>query len=338
MMFCAECRDEVAPQVVRRDEIYQVRGEEIPVLCHVAVCPVCKNDIVDESLEERNLELAFGEYRRHHNLLRPEEIRTIRERYGLSQRTLARVLGWGDITIHRYETGALQDNAHEEVLRLIADPKNMRAVVARNADALAPDVSHRLSERIEELASGSAEQEYQTILELVMSSGAPSLANGFRRLDLGNLQEMVLYFAATVQNAFKTKLNKLLWYSDFYNYSNTARSISGATYMAATHGPVPKQYALLLGDMERRELIQLEEIEFDSGASGEMVRRLREFMPAGFSDDELSSMKHVADTFRDETSKQVRDLSHEEHAYKETFKEGCEWQEIPYSLSDTLSI
>lgn len=337
-MFCAECREEVTPRIVRRNEIYRVRGEEVLVACQVAVCPVCENDMVDEILEERNLEMAFAEHRQRHNLLRPEEIKAIRERYGLSQRALARVLGWGDITIHRYETGAVQDNAHEEVLRLIADPKNMQAVAARNVDALTPDASRQLGRKIEELSAGIAEQEYQTVLESVMSSGGPSSKNGFRRLDLENLQEMVLFFAASVQNAFKTKLNKLLWYSDFHNYKRTARSISGATYLAATHGPVPKQYALLLGEMERRELVQLEEIEFDSGASGDLVKALRSFERERFSDDELDSMEYVAAKFRDETSKQIRDLSHKERAYTETYEEAREWQEIAYSLADTLSI
>lgn len=35
----------------------------------------------------------------------PEEIKKIREQYGLSQRSFAKLLNWGDKTICRYENG-----------------------------------------------------------------------------------------------------------------------------------------------------------------------------------------------------------------------------------------
>jgi hypothetical protein len=39
--------------------------------------------------------------------------------YGLSQTTFSRWLGWGDITVHRYESGSPQDSAHNETLMLL---------------------------------------------------------------------------------------------------------------------------------------------------------------------------------------------------------------------------
>ena len=37
-------------------------------------------------------------------------------------------------------------------------------------------------------------------------------------------------------------MNKLLFYSDFLNFKNTAYSISGANYMAHNYGPVPVRF------------------------------------------------------------------------------------------------
>jgi len=44
-------------------------------------------------------------------MLSPYEIRELRKRYGLTQKELSLLLGWGSVTMSRYENGALQDVA-----------------------------------------------------------------------------------------------------------------------------------------------------------------------------------------------------------------------------------
>lgn len=58
-------------------------------------------------------------------LLQPEEIRSIRSMYGMSQETFARVLGMGTKTIARYENGSLQDEAQNNLIFLMRNKKNM---------------------------------------------------------------------------------------------------------------------------------------------------------------------------------------------------------------------
>lgn len=77
-------------------------------------------------------------YRQRHGLLLPREIRQLRRRYHLSQRSLAELLGLGLATIPRYESGALQDDAHDSLLRCFADPKNAREMAARNRNHVSP--------------------------------------------------------------------------------------------------------------------------------------------------------------------------------------------------------
>ena len=61
--------------------------------------------------KKRNSKLHIENIGRGKGFLQPEEIEKIRKQYGLSQKNFARLLGWGDITIHRYESGAIQDDA-----------------------------------------------------------------------------------------------------------------------------------------------------------------------------------------------------------------------------------
>ena len=90
--FCINCRSSVAATIEARRETFPVRGEDIEVETQVAVCPECGEDLSIEELDILALEKAFTEYRRRHGLLSPEEIRQIREKYGLSQRAFALVM------------------------------------------------------------------------------------------------------------------------------------------------------------------------------------------------------------------------------------------------------
>ena len=100
------------------------------------VCAECGEELFNEELDSATLINAYNEYRRRHKLLLPEEIRKIREQYGLSQRSFAKLLNWGDKTIRRYENGAVQDRAHNSLLLFLREPENMRTYLTENEVAL----------------------------------------------------------------------------------------------------------------------------------------------------------------------------------------------------------
>ena len=61
-------------------------------------------------------------YRKKHGLLSADEIRALRERFGLTQSELARLLHLGANTISRWESGRnVQTEAMEMLLRLLRD-------------------------------------------------------------------------------------------------------------------------------------------------------------------------------------------------------------------------
>ncbi|MBW2261115.1 MAG: type II toxin-antitoxin system MqsA family antitoxin [Deltaproteobacteria bacterium] len=100
-----------------------VNGEKIavPDASHLR-CPKCGERILrfDEARHLR--ESALEIYRRRHALLTADEIRSMRERLGLSQASLARLLRLGGNTISRWESGRnVQSGAMDVLLRLIRD-------------------------------------------------------------------------------------------------------------------------------------------------------------------------------------------------------------------------
>ena len=85
-------------------------------------CDKC-DDFVEYNIvekEEENQEKAFNIYRDKNNILYPEKIKEIRDKYGLTQKEMSKLLGWKDITYQRYENGSLPEQEHNEQLLLIA--------------------------------------------------------------------------------------------------------------------------------------------------------------------------------------------------------------------------
>src|SRR5262245_15507580 len=87
---------------------------EIPALT-VPRCSHCGRISIDDAADQQ-ISAAF---RREARLLTPEEIRQGREKLGLTQKQLANLLGVGEATVSRWETGAqIQQRAMDRFLRL----------------------------------------------------------------------------------------------------------------------------------------------------------------------------------------------------------------------------
>ncbi|QPM68153.1 type II TA system antitoxin MqsA family protein [Atribacter laminatus] len=98
-----------------------MKGEPIEVLAQVAVCPQCNQDLYDDELDSQTQQSIFNQYRQKHGLLTSEEILRIREKYKLSQKAFSRLLGFGEVTIHRYELGSIQEKTHDLLIRQAED-------------------------------------------------------------------------------------------------------------------------------------------------------------------------------------------------------------------------
>lgn len=149
--FCPVCGIEQETEIIEKEEASNVRGDEIKALARIRVCSVCGEELFDEELEEGNIKKVYDIYRKKHGILLPEEIRNIRESYGLSQRAFAKLLGIGEASIARYETGALPEKSLSNLLMLLKDPKNMEKLLEKNEDVLSQREKARLIRRIEEM-------------------------------------------------------------------------------------------------------------------------------------------------------------------------------------------
>lgn len=337
--ICESCGPVADTRVERRTETYPVKGEEISVLTNVRVCARCGQSVYDRELDSENIGAAYDLYRRNHNIISPVEIRAMREKYGLSQRSLGTLLGWGEITIHRYENGNLPDEAHNQVLQFIEDPFNMEYMMETYGHRLNQAAHQRVSSRLTELLSEGASEKVVRVLTQSAGRKTVDVFTGFREFRPEILMEMVVFYADRARGILKTKLNKLLWYADFVHFREHAVSISGATYVHLPYGPVPDNYGVYLASMCTNETLMIKEIDFGPNLQGEHIvgeqliatrEPLVEILPPSGA----AVLESVYAYFEHMGSKEISKLSHEEDGYVNT-QNG---ERISYEYADRLKV
>jgi len=334
-VYCPTCDMDSEASIISKEEVFNVKGEDIVVKSSVLVCDKCKQDIFDEELDEKNLELAYTEYRKRHNLLSPKQIKEIREKYNLSQRALGRLLEWGEITVNRYENGAIQDAPHNDILKFISNPENMLEIYEKNNHLLPSNVRTGLKNRIDELLKEDAEPHFRISLErYLLSNKTIDTFSGYKQFDMAKMMNMILFITESLDGVFVTKINKLLWYMDFLYFKESSVSISGSRYIRLPYGPIPEGYDLIIGVMMNEKLLEKEEITFEKGRVGVKLKALFSYDTNCFSDTELRVMNFIIDHFKDYTCGQISEYSHKEKPYEKT----AENEKISYELSSELSL
>lgn len=317
--YCDKCGREVETKVITKKEAYDVCGESIEVDAQVLVCAYCGEEFYCEELDNETLVRAYNEFRRRHKLLLPEEIKKIREQYDLSQRSFAKLLNWGDKTICRYENGSIQDKAHNSLLLFLREPENMRIYLTENEVALSTRQLNKLLETVDRIEQNAEYRSSNRRFFNVFFSQMPCEENGFRAFDYDKLCAMVLFFANKSSELLKTKLMKLLNYSDMIFYKENGISISGVRYAHLPYGPVPENFDLLLGTMEADHIAHIE-VFYDNGYEKHQVIPEEDMPPGVLSDEELAVMERIYDKFASFGSVEISNYSHKEKGYIATKK------------------
>ena len=316
MKYCEACGKDVETKVIMKKENYNVCGDDIEVEAQILVCAECGEELFCEEFDSETLIHAYNEYRSRHKLLFPEEIKSIREKYGLSQRSFSKLLNWGDKTICRYENGSIQDRAHNSLLLFLREPENMRTYLTENEILLEERQRKKLFDTIEKLEKNDKYQAEKRLFDVFFSQ-EPCEENGFKAFDYEKLCAMVLFFAHRNKELLKTKLMKLLNYSDMIFYKENGISISGVRYAHLPYGPVPENFDILLGTMAADQIIHIE-IVYDGGYEKHQVIADSNFFENVLSEKEVAVLEKVYEKFKNFGSADISNYSHKEKGYKFT--------------------
>lgn len=127
-----------------------------------------------------------------------------------------------------------------------------------------------------------------------------------------------------------TKLNKLLFFSDFLAYGYLGKPITGAVYQALPHGPAPKKLLPIRSQMMREGSLAIK---------SERVLRFVQKRPTAlrqpnvsvFTAEEVEIVEDVLRLLRDRTAGEISEMSHAAAVGWQVAVDQEDAPEIPYN-------
>lgn len=318
-VYCPYCKKEVEYKIEKR-ELKEFRGIEVNTFENVAICNECNQDLYVNKIEDENNERIYKIYREKANIIKAEDIVKLREKYDISQRELTAILGFGKMTINRYERGGLPTKSQSDYIKLLIENEDRFIEKVKEAyennNITEKTYKKIVSEGQEENISKKRVQEnIRRYLKEVLNR-KPDIYNGYKSLDLEKVENIISYIASKVKNLTITSLNKYLWYIDMLSFNKRSVAITGLTYQNQKFGPtiVYKKYdeLSLLDDKYQRE-----DIETENGNTTKIISN------ENFNLDKINNgEKEIIDTIikllKNKKVTDISEMSHREDGWKKT--------------------
>ncbi len=127
------------------------------------------------------------------------------------------------------------------------------------------------------------------------------------------LREMMLHIAARERDNRRfgaTKLNKILFYSDFLWYLQTGRSLTGATYQKLDHGPAANELLPAQQSLIRDKSARLESRRFPLGRHTRLVPERRANLRPYYESEEVEFVDEVIEWLSGASATEASAMTH----------------------------
>lgn len=299
-------------RVILREEVSELvfRKEKFPYIHLGYECEDTKEQFTTTEIDQINLSQVYNQYRVKYGIPFPDEIKRIRQMYELSAVKMAEILGFGDNQYRLYENGDIPSETNGKILSSIKEPSIFNVFVENAKNQFEVKEYEKILTKLRK----AAEYEKPNISEaLIFESYARGLSNGYAAQSYSKLKNVILYFIEKCGSTFATKMNKLLFYTDFLSYKKYGHAITGLAYKAIQYGPVPVRWDRVYSLIDD---LHTEEVVFPTGYYG---IQLCSTLPPDydcFSSDELTILDSIVTKFKDISTAEISELSHREDAWK----------------------
>lgn len=321
-MKCLWCGENHDVDIITEKTKIVIKGETVEYDDTVYYCSNSEEDeayFVPDDVMDANLFNAREAYRRMKNMVTASEIKEFRNKYGITQSELSAAMGWGEVTVTRYETKSIQDETHDSILRLVIEnPIEFLEILEKHRDSFE---SHRFQQIrikiVDEINNNSqAVIKRECLKKYYVTYSEPCIENGYTLLNIDKIEAVVNYFSEKFENLYKVLLMKLLWYSDVLSCKLYGTAITGLVYKHMPMGALPIGHS---------SLVELSGINFVEDYIDNYEKISYRFYPNEnlnysqvLSRTEIDILEKVYEKFRNYNGKRIADYMHEETAYKST--------------------
>ncbi len=127
------------------------------------------------------------------------------------------------------------------------------------------------------------------------------------------LEELVLYIAEKSKsdpNFGKTKLNKILFFADFFSFGLKGISITKANYHHIQKGPAPKEMLLVYEILESEKRARIEKTDFYGFAQERLISESEPNLSI-FEEEEIEFVDFIINNLQSFSGTELSDYTHE---------------------------
>ena len=187
IFYCDECGNEENYEVIHKMEEVTIKDVTFKNEHEYCQCSVCKELYEPLDDVDKNIKSDYAKYREIKHLLSPEDITSIREKYELSQRRFAELLGISHSTLSRIENGARQNEYQNNLFLMASAPEAFLKVIQNKKTLLSED-------------------EFKSLDNILIENILRSIPEYKPRMDKLDRQIEYIY---DVQNAIQRKINTI---------------------------------------------------------------------------------------------------------------------------------
>jgi putative zinc finger/helix-turn-helix YgiT family protein len=163
---CGACGAQGSLVRFERRECEDVRGFKLVVTKTLRRCTACGEEFQNSRDPDWRTD-AYAHFRAAKGWATPEQIAKWRKNYDLSQEEVGRLLGWGEVTLGRYERGALQTESHNTQLAQLMAEGGITRALSERPDALSAGKRAALRRKLEAEYELPAAEEIRRVRESI---------------------------------------------------------------------------------------------------------------------------------------------------------------------------
>jgi putative zinc finger/helix-turn-helix YgiT family protein len=335
--YCGHCDKMVDYTIEKREDVERIiKGERFFVDENVAVCANCGHDIFNNRLENENLKSGFKQYAHAHSLLTPEEIKGIRNQYGLNQKLFSKSLGFGEVTVQRYESGALPTKAFSDLIKRVKSPEEYSKILEANKSKLSDDSYAAIREKVIGMIKNEKNDcsnlfYYEQLLKRIF--GNADIYNGFKEFDSEKLFAVTAYLLKQCKKRYgydylvKGLFIKILWFIETTFFQRKNQALIGIQFVKFEMGPVPVNYNVLIDYLKDANIISYEEIDYGNINQHQLFLNEKKVV-GGLTMEEEQVINDVLDQNMPSNFESLSSQTHEDPRYINTNHN----QPIPYQI------
>jgi uncharacterized phage-associated protein/uncharacterized Zn finger protein (UPF0148 family) len=226
--YCYNCDDDKLIMIKEELISMKIKEVEFEFTGKVAYCKECGEEVYVSEIDDENVRKGNEKYREKLGIIQISEIEELLRKYNIGKKPLAKLLGWGEVTIIRYLKGLTPSKEYSEKLKELRDPYKMQEILNKNGDALQRIARQKVENRINQMLN---------------ISKSTKKDNDIKAIDVST------YFLSKVDDEAgdfisHLKLQKLVYYAQAWTLVFFNKPILEEDFQAWVHGPIiPNLYS-----------------------------------------------------------------------------------------------